>query len=330
MIDSSTVPSWWPHRAASQWVTVGTMRWHVQSFGGESVDAGSTDAAKDAEARGDAPVALLLHGTGASSHSWRQLAPLLARQHFHVIAPDLPGHAFTQTPATQSLALPAVAAALDQLLKTLRLKPTLIIGHSAGAAIALRMALDGHVAPRLIASINGAILPLQGPVGRLFMPLAKVMAANSLVPPAFAACTALPWVTKRLLDSTGSRIDKPGERCYAHLVRNPQHVAGALRLMASWDLQPLALDLPKLRTQVLLISGGNDRTLPPAYATRVASLIRTNAGCVTMPKLGHLAHEEDPMSVTHAVTTAWEEKTSKTNAAFQGGAAPCEHRASVA
>ena len=297
--DGRAPPDWWPHRGASGFVDAGGLRWHVQRFGAH--DPGRS-ALSDRGGVTLAPVALLLHGTGAGNHSWRNLAPRLADR-FDVVAPDLPGHAFTTTPTAQSLALPGVASALAALLETLRLRPALVIGHSAGAAIALRMALDGLIAPDLIVSINGAILPLQGPVGRWFMPIARVMAANPLVPPAFAAWSSLPFVARRLLDSTGSRIDAPGERCYAHLVRDPVHVAGALRLMASWDLPALEPDLPRVRTPLLLISGERDRTLPPSHGARVAKRIPGARG-VLLPYLGHLAHEEDPQAVLEATLRA--------------------------
>ncbi len=275
-------PSWWPQRGTSEFIPCGALRWHVQRAGPP-----------------DAPVALLLHGTGAATHSWRQLAPLLA-QRWQVIAPDLPGHGFTQTPANHDLSLPAVARSVADLLRSWALQPSLVVGHSAGAAIAVRMALDGHVAPRAIASINGAILPLQGPVGRLFLPVARLMAANPLVAPAFAAWARLPTVTQRLLHSTGSRIDALGQRCYAHLVRDPEHAAGTLRLMASWDLTPLQTDLPLLKTPLLLITGDNDKTLSPAHAQRVAQQVR-GTRCFTLRGLGHLAHEEDAAAVLAAV-----------------------------
>jgi magnesium chelatase accessory protein len=279
-------PHWWPHRAASEFVAVGSLHWHLQRFGAR-----------------EAPVALLLHGTGAGTHSWRHLAPLLGES-FHVVAPDLPGHAFTGTPATQSLSLPAVASSLAELLGVLALRPTLVLGHSAGAAIALRMALDGRIAPALIGSINGAILPLQGPVSRWFLPLARLMAANTLVAPAFAAWAALPGTARRLLESTGSRIDALGERCYAHLVRDPGHAQGALRLMAAWDLAALEADLSLLSPPLLLIRGSNDRTLPPHHAERVGRRF-ANAHRETLHGLGHLAHEEDAPSVAALVSAAW-------------------------
>ena len=80
----------WPHHGASRFVTAAGIRWHVQEMG-------------------QGPVVLLVHGTGAATHSWRGLMPLLAQTH-RVIAIDLPGHGFTQTPAPQRLTLPGMAA----------------------------------------------------------------------------------------------------------------------------------------------------------------------------------------------------------------------------
>jgi magnesium chelatase accessory protein len=88
---------------------------------------------------------LLLHGTGASAHSWRTLAPLLAARH-DVIAPDLPGHGFTRAEGRRPLTLPAMAQALAALLRVLGVRPRWIIGHSAGAAIAAQMCLQGDAA----------------------------------------------------------------------------------------------------------------------------------------------------------------------------------------
>jgi magnesium chelatase accessory protein len=291
-MSSTEPPSWWPHAAHSRSVESGALRWHVQEW-------------RERAHQANAPVALLLHGTGAATHTWRHVAPLLAPK-FHVIAPDLPGHGFTRTPKQQALTLPGVARAVGELLGAMQVAPALVIGHSAGAAIAMRMLLDGLVAPRLTVSINGAILPLQGPVGRLFLPLARLLTVNPFVPPAFAAVASLPAVARRLLEGTGSRIDREGERCYAHLMANATHVAGALRLMASWDLQPLTNALPQWRAPLLLIAAEQDRTLPASHSQRVEARIGdASSRCVVLPRLGHLAHEEDAAAVLAPLWRAW-------------------------
>ncbi|MBS0558518.1 MAG: alpha/beta fold hydrolase [Proteobacteria bacterium] len=263
----------WPNREASRFVQAGGLRWHVQ-------------------VSGSGPAALLLHGTGASTHSWRDLAPLLAR-HFTVIAPDLPGHGFTATPPAARLSLDGMSWLLAQLMAALGVSPVLGIGHSAGAAILARGSLDGRITPAALVSINGALLMLRGLPGSLFAPLARTLARTSLAARLFAWRAGDPATVARLLDSTGSRIDPVGAALYARLARSPGHVAAALGMMANWDLRALEQDLPRLAGPMLLMTGDKDGTVPPAEAREVLRLVR-GASEVVLPGLGHLAHEERP------------------------------------
>lgn len=270
----------WPNRSASRFVTAGGLRWHVQVLG-----AG--------------PVLLLVHGTGAATHTWRDLAPLLAA-HFTVVAPDLPGHGFSDMPRGDTLSLPGMVRALRAVLDALVLEPVLAAGHSAGAAILARGCIDRGFALRGLASVNGALLPLSGMPGALFSPLARLMAASSFVPQLFAGRAADRKAVERLIRSTGSRLDERGVELYARVVRSPAHVAGALGMMAHWDLSSLRRDLRALRVPLLLVVGENDRTVRPREAQRVLALIPA-AQILRLPELGHLAHEERPGPVADAL-----------------------------
>lgn len=262
----------WPNRAASRFVTAGDTRWHVQIMG-------------------SGPPLLLVHGTGASTHSWRRLAPLLARRHT-VIAPDLPGHAFTGSlPGPHSIA--AMGKALAALLAALEYSAAAAIGHSAGAAIVIRMTLDGQLAPRMLVSLDGALLPWRGLPAFLFGPLARLLVANRFVPRFFAGRAADPAVLARLIDSTGSRLEHEDVVLYRRLASNPVHVAGALAMMADWDLTALQRDLPRLRVPLLALHGDRDRMVSGEEFARVAALV-PGIEAVTLAGLGHLPHEEDP------------------------------------
>lgn len=263
----------WPNRAASRFVEAAGLRWHVQVMG-------------------QGPVVLLVHGTGAATHSWRGLAPLLAER-FTVVAPDLPGHGFTQMPARHLLSLPGMTAALDGLLRVLGTAPAIAVGHSAGAAILARMCLERTIAPRALVSLNGALLPLRGLPGQIFSPMAKLVARTDLVPRLFARHATDRSVVERLMRETGSTIDALGIELYARLARRPGHVAGAFGMMANWDLKPLADALPRLATPLTLVVGTADRTIRPSEALRVRTLL-PDARIVRLGGLGHLAHEERP------------------------------------
>ena len=273
----------WPNRAASQFIAAAGYRWHVQTMG-------------------EGPIALLAHGTGAATHSWRALAPLLSR-HFTVVAPDLPGHGFTETPGAHRLSLPGMAQDLAALCRTLAIRPEVAIGHSAGAAILARMSLDHLIEPKLIVSLNGAFLPFGGVAARFLSPLAKAMTFNPLVPHMFAWRGRDPAAVHRLIEGTGSTIDAAGERYYGRLVGNPGHVAAALQMMANWDLHPLVRDLPKLEPNLLLIAASGDRAIPPDVARRVRELA-PHVRMELMSGLGHLAHEEAPDKIAALIVAA--------------------------
>lgn len=269
----------WPNRMASQKITAGGVDWHVQILG-----------------RG--PTLLLLHGTGASTHSWRDVAPLLARR-FRIVAPDLPGHGFTPAPDARTQSLPGMARAVGGLLDALAFSPEVAVGHSAGAAVAARLILDGAIAPQRLIALNGALRPFEGVAGRLLPGLAKGLFLNPLAPRYFA-WSATPAAVRRLLDGTGSRLDARGAALYARLMRNPAHIAGALGMMAQWDLHALDRDLPRLRLPVDLVVADNDKTVPPKDARWLAHRL-ANARIHAVPRLGHLAHEEAPQQLAQLV-----------------------------
>lgn len=267
----------WPNRDASRFVDAGGLRWHVQ-------------------VAGDGPVLLLLHGTGAATHSWRNLLPLLAED-FTVIAPDLPGHGFTSGRLVGGLSMPAMARAVAALLDALDRTPTVIIGHSAGAAIGIRMRLDGLMNPAKLIGLNAALLPFPGLAAKLFPALARALFVNPFAPHILARIARTPGEVARFLPrSTGSKIDARGVDLYARLLGDSSHIAGAITMMAEWDLDALRRDLPKLTTPLLLIHGEADTAIAPRYATEAAALVQRGRARL-LPNLGHLAHEEKPADV---------------------------------
>jgi magnesium chelatase accessory protein len=288
MFSLSTKPDWnregrnWPHRSASRFVVAAGLRWHVQVMG-------------------EGPPLLLIHGTGAATHSWRDVAPRLARD-FTVIAPDLPGHGFTDTPAGDGLSLPGMARALAGLLAELNADPAFAVGHSAGAAIAMRMALDGRFAGGVV-SLNGALQPFPGMAGHLLPTMAKAMFLNPVAQQVFLWRATRPGAVERLLESTGSSIDQTGLRCYEAIMGTSGHIAGALGMMARWDLHSLQAEFPAFSRPLILVAADHDLAVPPRVAERVHAII-PHSRLIRLPGLGHLAHEESPERIADIVRAA--------------------------
>jgi len=271
----------WPNRAASRFVSAGGLRWHVQEMG-------------------SGPTVLLVHGTGASTHSWRHFAPILAKR-FRVIAPDLPGHGFTEAPRTSTLlTLPHMARSIATLLDTLQVKPVLAVGHSAGSAILCRMALDGKLGAQAIVSLNGAFLPFPGIASQLFPMIARALFLNPFVPGYFAWKARDRITVRRLIEGTGSRIDAEGLAQYGLLLGNSTHIASALGMMANWDLHSLSSDLPNLKTKLTLIACTEDKAVPSHVAFKVYNMV-PDSKVILLRHMGHLAHEEKPQETADIV-----------------------------
>lgn len=263
----------WPHRSASRFVETPGLAWHVQVMG-----AG--------------PVVLLLHGTGAATHSWRDVLPLLARD-FTVVAPDLPGHGFTRGRPAGGLTLPAMARALADLLRALDRAPALVAGHSAGAAIALQWAHNEGANVSVI-GFNPALMPFPGLAAQLFPSLARLLFVNPLVPRLLAGIARLPGEPERFLRrATGSTLDAPGLAAYCALLGCPGHCAGAMEMMASWDLDALRQRLPAMAMPVHLVHTRGDMAVP-LHTVEAAARLLPHARLTVLPALGHLAHEERP------------------------------------
>ena len=262
----------WPNRELSRFVATRGNRWHVQRAGsGRRV--------------------LLIHGAGASTHTWRDVLPRLVPD-FDVLAMDLPGQGFT-TGLAPRFTLPGMAEDLGALLREEAFAPDLMVGHSAGGAIGVRMCIDGRAAPERILALNGAFAPFGGVAGLLFPPLAKLLSLNPLVGSAFARTARAPGAVSGLIEGTGSRIEPEGVALYRRLVTDPGHVTATLGMMARWDLKPLIADLPRLRTPVTLAVGTKDRAVPPE-GTRALVGRFPDARIVEFQGLGHLMHEEEP------------------------------------
>ena len=155
----------WPLADHSRFVRIGGHHWHIQSLG-------------------TGPEVLFLHGAGASTHSFRDMLPALADR-FTCHAIDLPGQGFTRVASSREHSLRHMARAVKRLIAEQGWGLSAIVGHSAGAAVAFRLALDAD--PQMpVVSLNGSLRNFEGVAGWLYPLMAKTLVLNPVVPAAFA------------------------------------------------------------------------------------------------------------------------------------------------
>ncbi|OZA18171.1 MAG: magnesium chelatase [Rhodobacterales bacterium 17-64-5] len=272
------LPANWPFRDTSRHVACKPHLWHVQEMG-------------------SGPLVLLIHGAGGATQSFRHLIPLLMAD-YRVVAVDLPGQGFTVLGARQRCSLDLMAEDLASLIAQEGWHPKAIIGHSAGAAIALRLA---ELLPiKAVVGINAALGTFEGVAGWIFPVLARALALAPFVPSLFSKLAGTPAQVRQLIASTGSHLDPAGKALYLHLLRMPSHVGATLLMMAQWQLEGLLRRLPGLAVPSLLITAAKDSAVPPAVSQRAARTM-PDARWVDIPGFGHLVHEEAADLVADAV-----------------------------
>ena len=104
----------------------------------------------------DAPTVLLLHGYPTSSHMFRRLIPLLS-QHYHVIAPDMPGFGLSDLPEREAYGytFDHLAETMQVFIDALGLKRFAIYVFDYGAPVGLRLAVANPEKISGIISQNG-------------------------------------------------------------------------------------------------------------------------------------------------------------------------------
>jgi pimeloyl-ACP methyl ester carboxylesterase len=106
--------------------------------------------------RTDATTLLLLHGFPTSSHMFRNLIPLLA-DHFHLIAPDLPGFGQSDMPSREGFpyTFAKLAEVIGRFTEVINLKRFAIYIFDYGAPVGLRIAIKHPERISAIVSQNG-------------------------------------------------------------------------------------------------------------------------------------------------------------------------------
>lgn len=259
----------------------------------DPVRTAAVDGAEIAyEIAGDGPPLVLVHGLGCSSEIWRDVRPAL-EPHFAVLAYDLRGSGRTGAPADGGFSLAGWAEDLRGLLAAVGWERPLLVGHSLGAAIALKYAL---------AVPEGASgLVLAGTDARLSRLAPRMEAAAELI-----RRVGLPtWVAEHwsknppFSAASLQRTPEILDRYRALLLANDAE-AYVNTCLAIAQAEDLSHGLADVSVPALVVVGGaDDRTLPGDGAAIAAAIPR--AELLEIPEAGHTIPFEAPGELGAAV-----------------------------
>ena len=224
---------------------------------------------------------LLVHGLGDSLAGWAQVVgPLARRYRVHLI--DLPGHGLSRRPPDWRLS--TLVESVAHYARDLR--DPVIVGHSLGGWIALRLVLAKALEPARIALVNpgGALLPRSAWEPFLALVSARDHAGvRSYLKAAFHRAPAVlrlfPSVILEAMWAEGAR--------------------GVLDALSEEDFlrEP---DLLSLQLPLRLIWGLDDRLLPPGTLEFFRRSL-PRAELVLLENAGHLPHLEAPRALARAL-----------------------------
>jgi pimeloyl-ACP methyl ester carboxylesterase len=247
---------------------------------------------------GDGPPLVLLHGLGGAASNWTELAPELAREH-RVIVVDLPGHGGS-SPLPALPNLEPFADRVGLVLQREGVHPAVVVGHSLGCVVALRLAMRS---PDLV---RGLVLISAAGIGSTTRRARYALALSSLVQPGrllapfrdriaesrrLRAFVWGPWATP-----DGTTVSPAAT---IGLLEGPSLHSDTTSAAAALVEEDPRVDLGRVRCPAMLLWGARDPQVPIddafQYARRLRAPLRVVAGA------GHLVIAERPEACLDAI-----------------------------
>ena len=286
------IPHHWPNRDFSESIQIGNLHWHYQISRHQNSLA---------------PSILLIHGTGSSAHSWNLIFNQL-RESYTVVAPDLPGHGFTQGATKDQLHIDQIALELKKLLEILKLWiPDTVVGHSAGANCALTLATLGEEQPKALIGLNPSYVSPPAAYNYFLGPLINPIATSSILANFLSQTLGLTRMVDKLLDSTNSILQENQRVHYRYLFAQPSHIHGSMNFMAASDIPALLRKSTTITSDITNLLTEDDPWIPQSSLQPVLTEYFPRAELI-IKKGGHLFHEIFPAEVVRLIEQATDVK----------------------
>jgi pimeloyl-ACP methyl ester carboxylesterase len=221
---------------------------------------------------------LLIHGWSADASTWMPLRHILA-QRFRVISVDLRGSGASNA-APGPYRIETFASDLADLLRSLNLDPLVVVGHSSGALVAQRLAIDEPDAVKAL-----ALLAPVPPSGWTFPP--KIDAFMRAVP-------GNPEKAKTWLAGLTAVPPRPEIARALQRAAQSSSVTAALDAYESWTHADFADEAATIQTPMLIVAPQQDTPMTPEIIQERLAKVSPHAWFVVIPDAGHYGHIDQP------------------------------------
>lgn len=255
--------------------------------------------------KGEGPAILLLHGAFGTLHDFTNtIADELAHGH-RIIAPDRPGHGYSERPVA-TMSPDAQARLMHDVLLQLGERRAIVVGFSYGAAVALAYALAFPDDTAALVVLNGPSHVWPTPTSMLYdiaaVPLLGALMTRTIVTP----------VGHLLLDSGARAVFAPepvptgfARAALPLTIRPGSYAANADDVR---HLKPFLATQSKrygeLKMPVEIVAGTMDRSVSPEIHSRALRREVANANLVEIEGAGHPLLYAHPAAVLAAIARA--------------------------
>jgi pimeloyl-ACP methyl ester carboxylesterase len=239
----------------------------------------------DARGSGRLPTVVLFHGISSGATAFGAVLARLLRHVERVIAPDYPGHGFSQHQGR--LTAEALFESVHTVLEALAVEPAILVGNSLGGAVALRCAIDEpkRVRGLVLASPAGAHASDEdwAELHRKFHVDSRADARVFLDRLYYRP----PWLTHLFAHEMPAMLSRPAVR--------------ELFESASNENLPGPDELGRLSMPILLLWGQHERVLPDASLDYFTRHLPAHSVIVRPSNYAHCPHLDDPRDLTRRI-----------------------------
>lgn len=234
---------------------------------------------------------LFVHGAGMDHSVWVLPSRHFARHGYNVVAVDLPGHGRSEGEAITSIS--QMASWLKDLLSTLGIQKTAVVGHSMGSLVALNFAANYPELTRTLVLL-GTSTPM--PVADMLLDAAEANDHDAIDMANIWSHSSFGQMGGN--ENPGINMTMSGQRLIERSAADVFFTdLNACNAFADGEELAARIDLP-----AMLIMGDQDKMTSPVSAKKVADNIE-NCQVVSLSPCGHSMLSEQPNSVLDALKT---------------------------
>lgn len=292
----------------------------IPPWPGEEMTAGGVTLHVRRAPGPEEPTAIYVHGLGGSSTNWTDLGAQLSG-HAGGIAVDLPGFGRSVPTRGYDYSLTAHVDTLLRFVRGLDVGPVHLFGNSMGGAITMLLAAEHPELVRTLTLVSPAVPDLRPMLNRmsdrryplLFLPVVGQVVRRRLgmMPARERAMQLMRLCFADVSQIPESRIVEAAEE-FAERAKlawsTPALAASTVGLMRAW-MVPRSRSLwtiaPRVRMPTLVVWGTEDKLVTVRKAPRTARLL-PKGRLLVLPRTGHVAQMERPVTVARAVLGMWE------------------------